>query len=134
MNTVGLTRTQRDMMLVIQELIGLDGHAPSYCEIAHEMSLSNVGGVGRIVDILVERGYLDRRPRCARSLIVPRACAAGLLPAALAVPARLAVVTSRGGLDPLEHAALPSERHRLQLWTIISLHPIEHQAERFMLV
>ena len=69
---VGLTRTQHDMMLIIQELVALDGHSPSYREIAHEMSLANVGGVGRIVDLLVERGYLDRQPCCARSLVVLR--------------------------------------------------------------
>ncbi len=70
MTAVGLTRTQHSMMLVIQELIALDGHSPTYREIAHEMSLSNIGGVGRIVDLLVERGHLGRRPHCARSLVV----------------------------------------------------------------
>jgi len=68
----GLTPAMRDMLLVIQELVALDGCSPSYAEIAHEMSLSNVGGVHRLVNLLVERGWLGRKPHAARSLVVLR--------------------------------------------------------------
>jgi SOS-response transcriptional repressor LexA len=70
MSTFGLTRVQRQTMLIIQELTGPDGLAPSYDEIAHELGLASKSGIVHIVDRLVERGHLARIVGKARSLTV----------------------------------------------------------------
>jgi SOS-response transcriptional repressor LexA len=70
MSTFGLTRVQRETMLIIQELSGPDGLAPSFDEIAHELGLASKSGIVRLVDRLVERGHLARIVGKARSLKV----------------------------------------------------------------
>lgn len=66
----GLTRMQRDMLLVIQELIALDGYAPSYDGIAHELGLASKGRIAEVLTALKQRGHIDYQPRRPRSIIV----------------------------------------------------------------
>jgi SOS-response transcriptional repressor LexA len=69
---VGLTRTQRDVLLVIQELIDLDGRPPSYAEIQHELGLASKGPVAGCVARLVERGWLEKADHHRRSIVIKR--------------------------------------------------------------
>lgn len=68
--TVGLTPVMRDAMLVIQELIALDGRAPTYRELAHELSIADGGWAHRIVSDLVDRGWLVRSSSKNRDITV----------------------------------------------------------------
>lgn len=65
---LGLTRAQRDLLRILQELTGPDGVPPSYDELAREMCLASKGGISALVDGLVARGWIVRRKGCARSL------------------------------------------------------------------
>lgn len=68
----GLTRAQRDTLLVIQELTAADGIAPSYDQIRRELEIASRGRICTIIDALVERGHVARLPRRRRSLVVLR--------------------------------------------------------------
>lgn len=68
---LGLTRTMRDCMRIVQEYADTRGYIPSYGEIATELDLKSKGNVVRLVDALVERGYL-RRSILRRMVIVAR--------------------------------------------------------------
>lgn len=57
----GLTRMQRDALLVIQELAEIDGALPSCSTIAQELGLRTRGGAYWLIEKLIERGYLARR-------------------------------------------------------------------------
>lgn len=67
----GLTRMQYACLLVIQELSN-EGIPPSYDEIAHELDLASKAGVHRLVMGLQNRGWVDRRPGSARSIVLRR--------------------------------------------------------------
>jgi repressor LexA len=69
---VGLMPRQLACMQVIQELMDETGVCPSFREIAREMDLKSIGGVHRLVQGLMERGYLDHRPRQMRGLVIWR--------------------------------------------------------------
>ncbi len=73
MTTVGLTRGQLDTVRIVQELTAENGFSPSYEEIKRELGVASRGNVVRMVEALVERGYLARRPGHARTLQVLRA-------------------------------------------------------------
>lgn len=69
--SVGLTRKQRDTLLIIQELSELDGFSPTYDEISRELGGCGRGEVHRLVSCLIDRGYLARTRRGgARALVV----------------------------------------------------------------
>ena len=68
----GLTTQMRDTLLVIQELSALDGRAPSYREVCHEMGFASRSEIVRLVRSLRERGFIDYLPQRARSLVVLR--------------------------------------------------------------
>jgi hypothetical protein len=68
---MGLTRTMRDCMLVIQEFADSEGRMPSYGEMARELDVVSRGNIVRIVEALVERGYL-RRGMLRRLVIMAR--------------------------------------------------------------
>lgn len=70
-NPYGLTRAQRDCLLVIQELSG-DGVPPSLDEIAHELCLCNRGRAHALLTGLRDRGFLTWLPHRARSIAVVR--------------------------------------------------------------
>jgi SOS-response transcriptional repressor LexA len=68
----GLTAVMRDALLVIQELIAIDGRSPSYADIRREMCLASVSRVHKIILGLCDRGYLAKLPYRVRSLVVLR--------------------------------------------------------------
>lgn len=69
---VGLTRLQRDTLLVIQEL-SADGVAPSITEIAAALSCGSRSLVHGVLGRLRDRGYIAWRRAEARSITVLRA-------------------------------------------------------------
>jgi len=66
----GLTRRQRDVLLVIQELTGTAGRPPSIAEIAAELEIASRSQVHEILRALRTRGWVDWLPAAARSLRV----------------------------------------------------------------
>lgn len=68
----GLTRLQRDTLLIVQELTELDGIAPTLAEIQHELCASSRGRVHHVLVCLRDRGFVDWLPCLPRSLVVRR--------------------------------------------------------------
>lgn len=65
---VGLTRKQRDLYDFVSAELGAGRPAPSYDEMRVHLDLQSKSGIARLVDALVERGWLLRMPSRARSL------------------------------------------------------------------
>jgi SOS-response transcriptional repressor LexA len=68
----GLTRKQRDVLLVIQELTALDGVPPTYAEIAREIDAPSRSEIKRLLNLLRDRGWIDWLPYRHRSIVVLR--------------------------------------------------------------
>lgn len=68
MSTLGLTKKQAQILRVIEESEKARGVAPSYDEIAVAVGLRSRSNVHRVVEILIERGYLMRVPGRARAI------------------------------------------------------------------
>lgn len=66
--TYGLTARQREALAYIEDYISALGVSPSFSDIATGTGLSSKSGVARIVDALVERGYITRLPYRTRSI------------------------------------------------------------------
>jgi len=79
-----LTHRQRETYNFIAETIGRTGRSPSYQDIADAIGLASRGGVCRIIDCLVERGVIYRRPNHERSIEFVR-----VLPASTVAPKRI---------------------------------------------
>lgn len=71
-STFGPTPTQRDCLLVVQELTALDGVAPTLDEIQRELGHPNRSNVHWLLCRLKERGWVDWVPAKARSIVVLR--------------------------------------------------------------
>lgn len=67
-----LTRQQKNLLLFINERLQSDGVAPSFEEMRDALDLKSKSGVHRMVQALVERGFLERLPNRARALEVRR--------------------------------------------------------------
>ena len=67
----GLTEKQRNAMIAVQLWFDEQGHTPTRIELATTLGIRNKSGASRLVDMLVERGYL-RRERAGRIEIVER--------------------------------------------------------------
>lgn len=66
-----ITRRQAALLAFVRDYAAAyDGATPSYREIADALGLHSKSRVSALVDRLVERGYLHRIPRQARSLEV----------------------------------------------------------------
>ena len=58
----GLTPAQADCARVIAALTSFEGNSPTYQEIADELGLVNSrSGIHRLVNGLIERGWIERR-------------------------------------------------------------------------
>lgn len=64
------TKKQKLVLDFIAAFIKEHGYAPSYREIKAEVSLSSVSTVAHHVNELIQRGYLRKRDKSARSLEV----------------------------------------------------------------
>lgn len=67
-----LTKKQRDLLVFIHERLSAGDIAPSFDEMKTALDLKSKSGVHRLVEALVERGFLERLPNRARALEVRR--------------------------------------------------------------
>jgi repressor LexA len=83
-----LTRKQHELVCFIHDRLANDGVSPSFEEMKDALDLKSKSGVHRLINALVERGYIRRLPNRARALEVlrmpERAGVAGKLPASVA--------------------------------------------------
>lgn len=81
---VGLTANQKKLFAFVEAELLAGRLAPSYEEMRDFMGLRSKSGVARIVEALVERGWLVTIPNRARSLALPPSAAVGEVRALLA--------------------------------------------------
>lgn len=67
-----LTQKQRDLLSFIQSRLQDDEVSPSFDEMKDALGLKSKSGIHRLINGLVERGYLERLPNRARALSVIR--------------------------------------------------------------
>lgn len=68
-----LTRKQHELICFIHDRLAESGVSPSFEEMKEALDLKSKSGVHRLVNALVERGYIRRLPNRARALEVLRA-------------------------------------------------------------
>lgn len=67
-----LTKKQRDLLIYIHEKIAKGDVAPSFDEMKDALGLKSKSGIHRLINALVDRGFLERLPNKARALNVRR--------------------------------------------------------------
>lgn len=67
-----LTKKQRDLLLYINDYIQETGLSPSFEEMKQGLNLKSKSGIHRLINALVERGFLERLPNKARALEVKK--------------------------------------------------------------
>jgi repressor LexA len=67
-----LTKKQRDLLLFIDDYIRKTGLSPSFEEMKQGLELKSKSGIHRLINALVERGFLVRLPNKARALEVKK--------------------------------------------------------------
>lgn len=67
-----LTQKQRDLLIFIHEKMAEGNLAPSFDEMKEALDLKSKSGIHRLIEALVERGFLERLPNRARALQVRR--------------------------------------------------------------
>lgn len=65
---VGLTRRMAQVVLLIRSYEAANGISPSYDELAEAMGYQSKSQVHRLIHSLIDRGYIEHLPGCARSL------------------------------------------------------------------
>ncbi|MGC6401570.1 transcriptional repressor LexA [Sphingomonas sp. FW199] len=65
-----LTKKQHELLCFIAERLGEDGISPSFEEMKEALDLKSKSGVHRLIEALVERGFIRRLPNRARALEV----------------------------------------------------------------
>lgn len=63
-----LTRKQRELLDYLGSYIATEGFAPSFEEMKNALGLKSKSGVHRLVEALLERGFVERLPNRARSI------------------------------------------------------------------
>lgn len=67
-----LTKKQRDLLIYINDYITRTGLSPSFEEMKDGLELKSKSGIHRLINALVERGFLERLPNKARALEVKK--------------------------------------------------------------
>jgi len=67
-----LTKKQRDLLIYINDYIQKTGLSPSFEEMKDGLELKSKSGIHRLINALVERGFLERLPNKARALEVKK--------------------------------------------------------------
>lgn len=67
-----LTKKQRDLLVFINDYIQNTGLSPSFEEMKDGLDLKSKSGIHRLINALVERGFLERLPNKARALEVKK--------------------------------------------------------------
>ena len=71
MTRVGLTANQKKLFAFVEAELLADRRPPSFEEMREFMGLRSKSGIHRMIEALVERGWLVRLPNRARSLALP---------------------------------------------------------------
>ena len=67
-----LTKKQRDLLMFINDYTQKTGLSPSFEEMKLGLDLKSKSGIHRLINALVERGFLERLPNKARALEVKK--------------------------------------------------------------
>jgi len=67
-----LTKKQRDLLMFVNDYIQNSGLSPSFEEMKLGLNLKSKSGIHRLINALVERGFLERLPNKARALEVKK--------------------------------------------------------------
>lgn len=67
-----LTKKQRDLLMFIDDYTRKTGLSPSFEEMKLGLNLKSKSGIHRLINALVERGFLERLPNKARALEVKK--------------------------------------------------------------
>ncbi|MBI1214600.1 MAG: transcriptional repressor LexA [Alphaproteobacteria bacterium] len=67
-----LTKKQRDLLIFINDYTQKTGLSPSFEEMKQGLDLKSKSGIHRLINALVERGFLERLPNKARALEVKK--------------------------------------------------------------
>jgi repressor LexA len=67
-----LTKKQRDLLMYIHDYTQRTGLSPSFEEMKLGLDLKSKSGIHRLINALVERGFLERLPNKARALEVKK--------------------------------------------------------------
>lgn len=67
-----LTKKQRDLLVFIHDFTQRTGLSPSFEEMKEGLDLKSKSGIHRLINALVERGFLERLPNKARALEVKK--------------------------------------------------------------
>lgn len=67
-----LTQKQRDLLVFINDYTSKTGLSPSFEEMKEGLDLKSKSGIHRLINALVERGFLERLPNKARALEVKK--------------------------------------------------------------
>ena len=67
-----LTKKQRDLLVFINDYTQKTGLSPSFEEMKSGLELKSKSGIHRLINALVERGFLERLPNKARALEVKK--------------------------------------------------------------
>lgn len=106
-----LTERQADAMRFIQQRIGKRGVAPSHAELMEALAVTSKQSVSRVLDQLVERGYLKRDPRRARHLTIVRRLPGDMEGDARAIAARLRIDARKLAEGPEREGMLTAAKH-----------------------
>jgi repressor LexA len=87
-----LTKKQRDLLIFINDYIQKTGLSPSFEEMKIGLDLKSKSGIHRLINALVERGFLERMPNKARALEVKK------------LPENVVPMAARGGKANLKPA------------------------------
>lgn len=68
----GLTARQRELLSFIRKYLGEHGIVPSFDEMKDALGLASKSGIHRMIEALVERGYIERMPGRARAITLRR--------------------------------------------------------------
>ena len=70
---IGLTKRQAELLAYIETYSATEWVSPSFEEMKEALGLKSKSGVHRLIEALVERGYINRLPNRARALEVVKA-------------------------------------------------------------
>lgn len=63
-----LTKKQKELLVFIHDRLSNDDIAPSFEEMKHALNLKSKSGIHRLINALVERGFIRRLPHKARAI------------------------------------------------------------------
>lgn len=95
-----LTQKQRDLLMFIHDYTSRTGLSPSFEEMKDGLDLKSKSGIHRLINALVERGFLERLPNKARALEVKK-LPENTAPRTVSNPATVAAIKNpKAGVKP----------------------------------